>query len=80
MKKLWQTKTELDDAVEAYTVGDDPELDSRLLRYEVYGSLAHAAGLRKIGVLKRKEHESLRAAEFLLEAEYLPGQRYVVGA
>ncbi len=61
MKKLWQTATDLDSVVEAYTVGDDPALDSRLLRYEVYGSLAHAAGLAEIGVLTRKEHAALRA-------------------
>jgi argininosuccinate lyase len=61
MKKLWQTRTDLDSVVEAYTVGDDPELDSRLLRYEVYGSIAHAAGLRKIGVLTARELAALRA-------------------
>ena len=61
MKKLWQTQTDLDAAVEAYTVGGDPELDSRLLRYEVYGSLAHAAGLTAIGVLTKKEYAALRA-------------------
>ncbi|HEX4048437.1 MAG TPA: lyase family protein, partial [Elusimicrobiota bacterium] len=61
MKKLWQTQTDLDSVVEAYTVGNDPELDSRLLRFEVYGSLAHAAGLRKIGVLSAREHAALRA-------------------
>jgi argininosuccinate lyase len=60
MKKLWQTSTNLDALVEAYTVGNDPELDSRLLRFEVYGSLAHAAGLAKIGVLNKKEHAGLR--------------------
>lgn len=61
MKKLWQTKTDLDSAVEAYTVGEDPALDSRLLRYEIYGSLAHAAGLTSIGVLTKKEFAALRA-------------------
>jgi argininosuccinate lyase len=61
MKKLWQTRTDLDSLVEAYTVGSDPELDARLLRYEVYGSLAHAAGLKKIGVLSSKEYSALRA-------------------
>ena len=60
MKKLWQTKTDLDSFVESYTVGNDPELDSRLLRYEVYGSLAHAAGLKKIGVLNAREFAALR--------------------
>jgi len=68
MKKLWQTKTDLDAAVEAYTVGDDPELDARLLRYEVYGSLGHAAGLAAIGVLTRKEYASLRAELTALHA------------
>jgi argininosuccinate lyase len=61
MKKLWQTKSDLDSFVESYTVGNDPELDSRLLRYEVYGSLAHAAGLKKIGVLTAREYAALRA-------------------
>jgi argininosuccinate lyase len=61
MKKLWQTQTDLDAVVEAYTVGDDPGLDSRLLRCEVYGSIAHAAGLKKIGVLTAREYAALRA-------------------
>ena len=60
MKKLWQTNASLDAVVEAYTVGDDPALDTRLLKYEVYGSLAHAAGLVKIGVLTKKEYAALR--------------------
>lgn len=60
MNKLWQTKAPLDSAVEAYTVGDDPALDARLLKYEVYGSLAHAEGLAKIGVLTQAELASLR--------------------
>ena len=60
MKKLWQTKTDLDSAVEAYTVGADPELDARLLPYEVYGSLAHASGLVSIGVLTKSEYARIR--------------------
>ncbi len=60
MKKLWQTKTDLDAAVEAYTVGADPELDARLLPYEVYGSLAHASGLVSIGVLTKAEYARIR--------------------
>ena len=60
MKKLWQTKLDLDAAVEAYTVGADPELDRRLLRFEIYGSLAHASGLVKIGVLTKAEHARIR--------------------
>ncbi|MDD5302295.1 MAG: argininosuccinate lyase [Elusimicrobia bacterium] len=61
MKKLWQTKTDLDSAVEAYTVGADPDLDARLLRFEIYGSLAHASGLVRIGVLTKGEYARIRA-------------------
>jgi argininosuccinate lyase len=61
VKKLWQTKDGLDAAVEDYTVGADHLLDARLLRYEVYGSLAHATGLASIGVLTPEELASLRA-------------------
>lgn len=61
-KKLWETKTSLDAAVEAYTVGNDPELDRRLLTYEAYGSLAHAAGLTKIGILSKSEFARVRTA------------------
>jgi len=62
VKKLWQTKTDLDAAVEAYTVGADPELDARLLRFEIYGSLAHACGLVSIGVLTKLEYARIRKA------------------
>ncbi len=61
MKKLWQTILDLDAGVEAYTVGTDCELDARLLRFEIYGSLAHACGLVKIGVLTVAEHRRIRA-------------------
>ncbi|MFA6028408.1 MAG: argininosuccinate lyase [Elusimicrobiota bacterium] len=61
-RKLWETASRLDAAVERYTVGEDPTLDRALLRYEVYGSLAHAAGLARIGVLSRRDHSALRKA------------------
>ena len=60
MKKLWETGQGADAAVEAYTVGNDPALDARLLPYEVYGTLAHASGLAKIGVLTAEELSSLK--------------------
>lgn len=60
MKKLWETSHGVAPAVEAYTVGDDAQLDERLLPYEIYGSIAHAAGLLKIGVLKDQEFKAVR--------------------
>ncbi|HAM35455.1 MAG TPA: argininosuccinate lyase [Elusimicrobia bacterium] len=58
--KLWQTTADLDSAVEAYTVGDDPRRDAELLEFEVYGSLAHAEGLKSIGLLSDRELADVR--------------------
>ncbi|MBI4422646.1 MAG: argininosuccinate lyase, partial [Elusimicrobia bacterium] len=54
-RKLWETEAALDSRVERYTVGDDPDDDAQLLPYEAYGTLAHAAGLAKIGILTGRE-------------------------
>lgn len=53
--KLWQKKTQLDADIEQYTVGDDPQLDMRLLPYDCIASKAHANMLGKIGILKDDE-------------------------
>jgi argininosuccinate lyase len=62
MKRLWETNEPPDRAIEAYTVGRDPELDAVLLPYEVYGTLAHAAGLVRAGVLGAAELAALQQA------------------
>ncbi|MBI5202103.1 MAG: argininosuccinate lyase [Elusimicrobia bacterium] len=59
-KKLWETAATLDPLVERYTVGDDPDNDLQLLPYEVYGTLGHAAGLCRIGVLSPEEFVAVR--------------------
>ncbi len=59
MKKLWETGNGLDLGVEAYTTGEDPRIDGRLLRYEIYGSLAHANGLKKIKIISGKEYKKI---------------------
>ncbi|MBI4349191.1 MAG: argininosuccinate lyase [Elusimicrobia bacterium] len=61
-KKLWETAPTLDPLVERYTVGDDPDNDLQLLPYEVYGTLGHAAGLCRIGVLSPAEFRRVREA------------------
>ena len=59
-KRLWQLHEAPDPVVEAYTTGEDPALDRALLRYEALGTMAHARGLERIGILSRKECLSLR--------------------
>lgn len=53
--KLWDKGFEPDKMIEEYTVGLDRELDMRLARYDVEGSLAHIAMLEKIGLLTDDE-------------------------
>ena len=56
--KLWDKGYEPDKMIEEYTVGDDRELDMRLARYDVEGSLAHIAMLETIGLLTAEELEN----------------------
>ncbi len=53
--KLWKKNVELDPRIEKFTVGDDPQLDQQLVRYDCEASIAHSRMLGKIGILKGKE-------------------------
>lgn len=55
MKKLWDKGYEEDKSVDAFTVGNDRELDLRLARYDVMGSMAHIRMLESIGLLTKDE-------------------------
>ena len=59
MGKLWDKGKPLDALVESFSVGDDPQLDRRLVTYDVAGSRAHATMLHSIGVLDDGELASL---------------------
>lgn len=61
MSKLWQTTTGLNSPVETYTVGNDYIFDTLLLPYDLEGTLAHAAMLAKIGVLRQSEYKQVAA-------------------
>lgn len=74
MAKLWDKGFEPDRMVEAYTVGDDRELDLRLAKYDVEGSLAHIAMLEKIGLLTADELQKLTAALREIAAEIEAGR------
>lgn len=55
MKKLWQKNWELESAIEAFETKGDLLMDQKLVKYDVLGSLAHAYGLAKIGILTDAE-------------------------
>ncbi len=57
--KLWSKGFEPDKMIEEFTVGRDRELDMRLARYDVQGSLAHIKMLESIGLLTADELDVL---------------------
>lgn len=77
-KQLWNKGFEPNNLIEEFTVGKDRELDLRLARYDVQGSMAHIRMLDKIGLLKKEEldllipalqdiADSIERGEFVIE-------------
>ncbi len=62
MTKLWQKGYQLNDQVERFEAAQNSLLDTKLIRHDVWGSLAHIAMLTKIGVLTETEHSVLKDA------------------
>lgn len=58
-KKLWQTASNMNPVVEAFTVGNDYLFDQRLLPYDISGSLAHARMLESVGIVSESELRDL---------------------
>lgn len=61
MSKIWNKGFDSDKAVLNFTVGKDRELDLRLAKYDILGSLAHIKMLTKIGLMQSEEEKILRA-------------------
>ncbi len=70
MTKLWQKGYRLDEQVERFEGAQNSALDTSLIRHDVWGSLAHAAMLKHIGILKDAEYQALKdALRSILELE-----------
>ncbi len=72
--KLWSKGYEPDQMIETYTVGRDRELDMRLARYDVEGSIAHITMLESIGLLEQDELTVLVAELENIKSEIIVGQ------
>lgn len=61
MTKLWQKDTEtVDELVEMFETENDLTIDKRLIKFDVYGSLAHSYMLSKIDILTQKEFKTIK--------------------
>lgn len=59
MARLWQKDYSLDTLMQHFTVRNDYVLDRDLVIADVLGSVAHARGLERIGILSSQELETL---------------------
>ena len=57
--KLWQKDTDVNKAVENFTVGRDKEFDEMLAPFDVLGNIAHAKMLASVGLLSMEEADAL---------------------
>ncbi len=62
MGKLWQKETSLDSLMEEFSVGSDYIIDQELVRSDILGSMAHAKGIHRAGLLNDEELDALLAA------------------
>jgi len=74
MTRLWEKGEPLDPKVLAYTTGDDPELDARLVPHDVRASIAHASMLRERGYLSAADLSAIAGGLEALAAEHARGE------
>lgn len=60
MTRLWEKGLPLDERVLRYTVGEDHELDARLVPYDVRASVAHAGMLAARGLISQEDYAAIR--------------------
>ena len=58
--KLWQKNTDVNKAVEEFTVGRDRDMDIYLAEADVLGSLAHTRMLESIGLMSSEDLEKVQ--------------------
>lgn len=74
MAKLWQKDNySINDKIEKFTVGRDPEFDVLLAEYDVLGSMAHTTMLESVGLLEKEELKELLAELKNIYAEIQSG-------
>jgi argininosuccinate lyase len=73
-RPIWDRGDPIDAQMLAFTTGDDPLMDRRLVAHDIRGSLAHAAGLREAGLLEVSDHQAIRTGLERLLAGFRAGE------
>ena len=73
-QQLWNKGFEPDKIIEQFTVGNDRNLDLRLAKYDVEGSIAHIRMLESVGLLDKNELDILVPALKQIKEEIERGE------
>ena len=73
-KPIWDRGEAIDTGMLAFTTGDDPLMDRRLVVHDIEASLAHAAGLLEARLLTEADHGAIRGGLEQLLAAHLRGE------
>ncbi len=66
-RPIWDRGDAIDAQMLAFTIGDDPLMDQRLVEHDLRGSIAHAEGLAKVGLISESDLAAIeRGLEGLL--------------
>ena len=77
--KLWEKGVSIDKKIEAFTVGNDRELDLKIAKYDIIASRAHARMLAKVDLLTAGELEQIEIGLKQLEVQLEEGT-FTIGA
>lgn len=77
-KKLWEKGIKTDAFIEAFTVGQDKELDLELAKYDVQGTIAHITMLESVGLLEKKELEILTQELLFIQNEIIAKGKFQI--
>jgi len=73
-RPVWDRGEPIDADVLAFTTGDDPVHDRRLVEAEIEASLAHAEGLRRAGLIDAADHVAIADGLERLRAAFRAGE------
>ena len=59
MAKLWDKGYDEDARIDAFTVGNDRQLDLELAPYDILGTIAHITMLQSVGLLSKEDFDAL---------------------
>lgn len=72
-RPIWDRGDAIDPHMLAFTIGDDWLMDRRLIEHDIIGSLAHAAGLERVGLISKEDLSAIQLGLTAIREEFFRG-------